>query len=95
MTAQPDFSASNEQLMELSEDELEAISGGVVNVSLTLLIGEDSSEFTAQDFSGDGCSGQIVSRRRRSLFGLQFSGSFASMEHFSSFFSGFMRCFRS
>lgn len=95
MTTQPDSEVSDHQLMPLSNDELELISGGTVNVSLTLLMGEDSSASASQDFSGDDCSSRSISGyRRRSRFGLQFSGSFASMEHFSSFFSDFMRGFR-
>ncbi len=95
MTAQSNFEASDDQVAELSNDELEEFSGGVVNVSFTMLIGEDSSEFASQEFPGEGYSNRIVSgQRQRSLFGLQFSGSFASMDHFSSFFSGFMRFFK-
>lgn len=79
---------STGQVSELSEAELEAISGGLVNVSFTLMVAEESSEFVAHEFSGGGQSGLSFSgQRRRSIFGLQFSGTFESMGHFSSFLS--------
>lgn len=76
------------QVVELSTAELDAISGGLVNVSFTLMVAEDSHEFVAQEFASGGQAGMSVSgQRQRSRFGLQFSGTFESMGHFSSFFS--------
>ncbi|MDX2232473.1 MAG: bacteriocin [Leptolyngbyaceae cyanobacterium bins.349] len=86
--------ATTGQITELSEDELEAISGGLVNVSFTLLLSEENCECISQESSRDGCSELAISgQRQRSLFGLQFSGTFQSMEHFSSFFSRFSSLF--
>ncbi|MDX2239532.1 MAG: hypothetical protein NW224_02505 [Leptolyngbyaceae cyanobacterium bins.302] len=86
---------ANSPIVPLSEAELEAISGGLVNVSFTVMAAEESHEFSAQEFSGDGFSSLATSgQRRRSSFGLKFSGTFESMDHFSSFFSRFTSFFR-
>ncbi|NJR51998.1 MAG: hypothetical protein HC780_22935 [Leptolyngbyaceae cyanobacterium CSU_1_3] len=53
MTPQ-DSEPEKSQLTPLSTDELEAISGGLVNVSFTLLIAEDECEFVTQEFSSGG-----------------------------------------
>ena len=91
MVTPPNSDTTPGQVTELSEVELDAISGGVVNVSFTLLMAEDSSEFATQEVSSGGHSSLVVSgRRRRSLFGLKFSGTFESMAHFSSFFGQLM-----
>ena len=90
----PQDSEPAPQITLLSEDELEAVSGGLVNVSLTLMIAEDNCEFMTQEFSGGGHSGSITfGQSKRSLFGLKFSGSFESMDHFFSCFSRVMDCF--
>jgi hypothetical protein len=94
MVTQPDSDPSSGQITELSQDELETISGGLVNVSFSLVIAEESTEFVTQEVSSGSHSSLVVStRRRRSLFGLKFSGTFESMEHFSSFFSRLMDFF--
>ncbi len=88
MVTPSDSEASNGQITKLSDDELAAISGGLVNVSFTLMMAEDSSEFAVQDLADGGHSGLAVAgHKQRSLFALQFSGTFKSMDHFSSFFS--------
>jgi len=75
------------KVVELSQDELDTISGGVVNVSFTLLMAEEGNTFIAESLAG-GNSGLATSgQRRRSLFGIQISGTFESMDHFESFFS--------
>jgi hypothetical protein len=80
--------------IELSETDLENISGGVVEVSFSLLMVDESSEFLSQQIS-DGINTSITtsSRKRRSIFGLEFSGTFASMDHAMSFFTGFLNMF--
>ena len=81
------------QISPLSEHELAVISGGLVNVSLTLMIAENDCEFI-NEFSSGGHSSSVTSGRSgRSLFGLQFSGSFESMDHFFSCFSRVMDYF--
>ncbi len=87
MITKPEAELLENQFIELSEDELESISGGLVNVSFTLMIAEESCEFTTQNFAGGGQSSMTAAGQRRRSFGLQFSGSFESMDHFSSFFS--------
>jgi len=91
MATRPDSNLSKGQITELSQDELEAISGGLVNVSLTILIAEESSEFVTQDISSGGSSYSSISgQTKRSLFGLKLAGTFESMDHFSSFLTRFM-----
>ncbi|MFM7450122.1 MAG: hypothetical protein ACKO24_16185 [Leptolyngbyaceae cyanobacterium] len=91
MATRPDSNLSKGQITELSQDELEAISGGLVNVSLTILIAEESSEFVTQDISSGGSSYSSISgQTKRSLFGLKLSGTFESMDHFSSFLTRLM-----
>jgi bacteriocin-like protein len=84
MNIQPDSNPSNHPLSELSNDELDAISGGQVNVSFTLMMAEDTSAFASEDC---GNSSSFSGYRRRSFFGLEINGTFASMDHFSSFLS--------
>lgn len=94
MVTKSESGYSENQITELSQDELDEISGGLVNVSFTLIMAEESSEFVAQETSTGGNSSLSVSgRRRRSLLGFEFSGTFESMDHFSSFFSKFMDFF--
>jgi hypothetical protein len=70
------------QPIELSTAELDEISGGRVNVSFSFLSIEESSEFFSHQIS-DGHSTSITTagQQRRSIFGFEFSGSFASMDH--------------
>jgi hypothetical protein len=84
MDTSPDAEALQGQMSELSSEELEAISGGQVNVSFTLMMAEDSSAFVAEEGGG---RSSVSGMRRRSFFGWQINGTFESMDHFSSFFS--------
>lgn len=94
MVTPQDSEPKNPQITPLSEEELAAISGGLVTVSFTLLLSEESSEFMTQEFLSGGHSQMTVSGcKRQSSFGLQFSGSFESMDQLSSFFTGFMKFF--
>jgi hypothetical protein len=93
MSALPASSPPN-HLVELSDEELAGISAGLVNVAFKMTIAEETNEFFTQEVSHAGRkSMRGFHRRRRSLFSFEFVGSFESMDHFHSFFSGFMRLF--
>jgi hypothetical protein len=76
--------------VELSDGELDAIAGGFVDVSFSLFMSEDIESFSV--VQGPGFSSQS-GYRKRSRFGLEFSGRFESMAQVSSFFSEFMSLF--
>jgi uncharacterized protein YfdQ (DUF2303 family) len=80
------------QLVELSNEELDAISAGVVNVAFKLTIAQETTEsFTQTTFQAGRTSTTGFRRRRRSIFSFQFAGTFESMDHFNSFYSGFLK----
>jgi hypothetical protein len=83
---------SNSKLVELSDEELDAISAGVVNVAFKLTIAQETNELFTQTISQGGRTSTTSFRRqRRSIFSFQFAGTFESMDHFNSFYSGFLK----
>ncbi|MEB3294149.1 MAG: hypothetical protein VKJ24_13400 [Synechococcales bacterium] len=79
---------------ELSEAELEAIAGGVFDVSFSMLTVRETSQFFSQVLSnGSQTSISTISNHQRSIFGFQFTGRFASFHDCFMFFAGFRRLF--
>jgi hypothetical protein len=95
---QPDLASSLAETefaeTELSETELDAIAGGVFDISFSMLTVRESSQFFSQVLSnGSQTSISTISNHQRSVFGFQFTGRFSTFHDCFVFFAGFRRLF--